>query len=141
MNRPSLLHNMSAPPKSVIEHHAPPPEGRATLFRLPADFRTSDPCAVLTRIDGRTWAGDEKKAEAELRRRLNDHAARLPYPPAVLVTLNAESVDYVDDPLTVCAVLAKSSDRVYLRDKEPNLDHIELRRRIVLQLPEVRKRT
>ena len=41
----------------------------------------------------------------------------------------------VGDLLAVYTVLAKSSDQVYLRDKEPNLARIESGRRVVLRLP------
>jgi hypothetical protein len=59
----------------------------------------------------------------------------LPFPPAVLVAGKADGPETINDLLAICAVLAKSSDRVYLRDKEPNLARIEPGRRVVLQLP------
>ena len=66
---------------------------------------------------------------------MNEYAARLTLPPAVLVTDAAEAAEPVGDLLAVYAVLAKSSDRVYLRDKEPNLARIEPGRRVALRLP------
>ena len=70
-----------------------------------------------------------------MRRRVNEYATRLALPPAAIITDAAEEAEPVDDLLAVYAVLAKSSDRVYLRDKEPNLARIEPGRRVVLRLP------
>jgi hypothetical protein len=66
---------------------------------------------------------------------VNEYAARLALPPAVVVTDAADAAEPVDDLLAVYAVLSKSSDRVYLRDKEPNLARIVSGRRVVLRLP------
>ena len=74
-----------------------------------------------------------------MRTLLNGQAARLPLPPAALVAGSAEEATAVEDLLTVCTVLAKSSDRVYLRDKEPNLSRIAPDRRVVLRLPPARE--
>ena len=105
------------------------------LFRLPPGVRKSGPSGLLARLTGRRWTRGDAEAEAELRRRVNEHAARLPLPPAELIADSADEANLVNDLLAVYAVLAKSSDRVYLRDKEPNLAHIEPGRRVVLRLP------
>jgi hypothetical protein len=84
---------------------------------------------------GRSWTGDDAAAGAELRRRVNECAARSALPSAALVTDAADAAEPVDDLLAIYTVLAKSSDRVYLRDKEPNLERIEPGRRVVLRLP------
>ena len=135
MNRPALLHNMSAPPRTVILHKAVASMGRTLLFRLPAEVSNLGPEGLLAQLTGERWTGGDTAAGTELRRRVNEHAARLALPPAVLVTDAAVAAEPVDDLLAVYAVLAKSSDRVYLRDKEPNLARIEPGRRVVLRLP------
>ena len=135
MNRPALLHNMSAPPRTVILHKALAPTGRTLLFRLPPGVRNAAPEVLLAQLTGECWTGGDAAAEAELRRRVNEYAEQSALPPAVLVTDAAEAAEPVDDLLAVYAVLAKSSDRVYLRDKEPNLARIEPGRRVVLRLP------
>ena len=135
MNRPALLHNMSAPPRTVILHKALAPTGRTLLFRLPPEVRNDGQEGLLAQLTGEPWTGGDTAAGAELRRRVNEYAARLALPPAVLVTDAAEAAEPVGDLLAVYAVLAKSSDRVYLRDKEPNLARIEPGRRVVLRLP------
>jgi hypothetical protein len=135
MSRPALLHNMSAPPRAVIQHKAAAPVGRTMLFRLPPDLPNTGPEVLLAQLTGRSWTGGDAAAAAELRRRVNECAAQLALPSAALVTGAADAAEPVDDLLAVCAVLAKSSDWVYLRDKEPNLARIEPGRRVVLRLP------
>jgi hypothetical protein len=105
------------------------------LFHLPPEIPNTGPEGLLAQLTGRSWAGGAAAAGAELRRLVNAYAARSALPPAVLVTDAADAAEPVDDLLAVCAVLAKSSDRVYLRDKEPNLARIEPGRRVVLRLP------
>jgi hypothetical protein len=135
MSRPVLLHNMSAPPRTVILHKAVALTGRTLLFRLPPEAQNTGPEGLLAQLTGEPWSGGDATAGAELRRRVNEYAARLTLPPAVLVMDTADGADPVDDLLAVYAVLAKSSERVYLRDKEPNLTRIEPGRRVVLRLP------
>ena len=96
-----------------------------------------DPAALLQRLDGKRWRGTPEEAERELRRRLDEHAGALPFPAAVLVSDRATGAeDGSGDLLTACAVLAKSSGRVYLRDKEPNLANIRSGRVVVIQIPQ-----
>jgi hypothetical protein len=126
---------MSAPARTVIRHEAAAPAGRTLLFRLPSGVRSSRPGRLLARLTGSRWTRTDTEAEAELRRRLNECSARLPLPPAVLVAGQGSEAEPVDDLLAIYTVLAKSSDRVYLRDKEPNLARIQPERRVVLRLP------
>jgi hypothetical protein len=135
MSRPALLHNSGAPPRTVIVHKAVASAGRTLLFRLPPEIPNAGAEGLLEHLIGSRWVGGDAAAGAELRRRVNEYAARLALPPAVLVTDAADAAEPVDDLLAVYAVLAKSSDRVYLRDKEPNLARIEPGLRVVLRLP------
>ena len=135
MSRPALLHNMSAPPRMVIQHEAAASAGRTLLFRLPPEIPNTGPEGLLAQLTGRSWTGGDAAAGAELRRRVNECAVQLALPPAALVIDTADASEPVDDLLAIYAVLAKSSDRVYLRDKEPNLARIEPGRRVVLRLP------
>jgi hypothetical protein len=130
---------MSAPPRTVIQHTAATLAGRTLLFRLPPGIRSSRPGRLLAHLTDSRWTRTDTEAEAELRRRVNECAARLPLPPAVLVAGHGSEAEPVDDLLVVYTVLAKSSDRVYLRDKEPNLARIHPERRVVLQLPGINK--
>ena len=125
---------MSVPPRTTISHEAPRNHRRRIAFRLPeGEFTASD---ILARLDGTTWAGTSDDADRELRRRLNQHAATLSYPRAVLVAGRLDdAIEFPSDLLTICAVLSKSSARVYLCDKEPNLSNLRGGHTIVLQFP------
>src|SRR5689334_3676721 len=136
MERAALLHNMSLMPRTVITHRPPGPRARQIAFRLAPEI-DPDPAALLQRLDGKPWSGTPEEAGTELRRRLQAHAAKLPFPAAVLVSGHAACAgDGSDDLLTVCAILAKSSGNVYLRDKEPILARIRKDRVVVLHIPD-----
>ena len=135
MSRPALLHNSGAPPGMVIRQKGAAFSGSTLLFQLPPAVGNARPAELLAHLTGCQDSGMDGDIEAELRRRVNEHAARLPLPPAALVAGSADGAQPVEDLLAIYAVLAKSSDRVYLRDKEPNLARIEPGRRVVLQLP------
>ena len=134
MERAALLHNMSAPSRTTISHKAPRQTSRWISFHLPAGAWSAP--TILARLDGIAWPGTADAAERELRRRLNRHAATLPIPAAVLLFGRRPAAsERVPELLTICTVLAKSSERVYLRDKEPNLANLRGGRTVVLQLP------
>jgi hypothetical protein len=136
MESPALLHNMSAPSRTTIAHQAPRGSRSLMVFRLPDGEWT--PSAVLERLDGTAWAGSPEDAERELRLRINRHALTLPYPPAALLGGRpADATGYASNFLTICAVLAKSSTRVYLRDKEPNLSNLSDGRIALMHFPEM----
>ena len=60
-----------------------------------------------------------RAAEEELRRRIQARALELALGPVVAVTTQVRDGDIeCTDLLTIMTVLAKSSSRVYLRDKE-----------------------
>lgn len=136
----NLLHNMSAPPKTVI--YSPAGDGlkhtRRIVFRLPDDWEGTSPGSPV-KLPEKPGL-DEAAAEHELRDRLNAAGAALPLPATALVSDRVETEDELcDDLLAVMAVLSKSSDHVYLRDKEPNLSSIIPGRRVVLVFPAERR--
>lgn len=125
---PTLLHNMSAPPKATINHPGSRPKQRGLWFELPpatiGSERTHSPVELASRL-GLGPFESAHEAERELRRRVNAHAATLPFPPACVVTSQRNlAVEEVTDFLTIITVLAKSSGHIYLRDKEPNFDRV-----------------
>jgi hypothetical protein len=133
-----LLHNMSAPPRTVIDH----PGGdrrviaHGVVFALPLADPPPLAADLLSRLDGRPCTLPTAEAEAELRRRLRAHVPKLPLPPAAVVTSRTVPGDEeCRDLLSTLAVLARSSDHVYLRDKEPNLAALRPGRRVVLLVP------
>ncbi len=79
--------------------------------------------------------------ESALRRLLDTHARTLPFPAAAIVTDKVETADeHCTDLLTIATVLSKSSGHVYLRDKVPNLGQVTPDRRVVLIVPEERRK-
>jgi hypothetical protein len=138
--RAGLLHNMSAPSKTVLSHTGQSLGGRVTfglpLLSLAPPYNAVD---LLGLLDGRTaeHAITQADAEARLRARLDAHARSLALPPAAAVAPrgDGELTSICQDLLTAMTVLAKSSEHIYLRDKEPILDGIRPDRWVVLILP------
>jgi hypothetical protein len=135
ISRMPLLHNMSAPSKSTISFEAPKHRvlGKGVIVALPYDFPELTPKHILRllRQDTRT-----KQPEAVLTKLIEDRAKELPLPPVVAITDQARDGDTeCEDLLTILTILAKSSSRVYLRNKTPNLQSIASGRRLVLILP------
>jgi hypothetical protein len=130
----TLLHNMSAPPRTVLRHAAASrrPGCRGLVFQMRPDITDTSPAALL-RLLGEE-AGDD--AGHRLRQRIEEHVRTLALPAAAAVARQPLPGDSrCTDLLTVLAVLAKSSGHVYLRDKEPNLAALRPDRRVVLLVP------
>jgi hypothetical protein len=125
---------MSAPSKLMISH-----TGRPTGWRLGFGLASGNPPrALLASIGGDPHGLTTREVERELATRLNAHAATLALPSAAAVAPAGELGQQVDeclDQLTILTVLAKSSDHVYLRDKEPILPLLDRGRRVVLIMP------
>jgi hypothetical protein len=133
---------MSCAPRAQIQHRSPfrRQAGRGVVFEVPSGLN------LLAQLLGPSGPGSlpfssDEDAERELRDRLDGHARTLPFPAATLVTDRAEPEDeHCRDFLSIAAVLAKSSGRVYLRDKVPNLNQIKPGRRVILIVPGERQR-
>ena len=145
-----LLHNMSAPPKSVVRYQglsslAKPTGtqnnilqeggfGAAVRFTLPPDWIGLEPAALLTRLQQaqpgegpakrRTTARRTGAADAsqQLAALINQRAQDLTLPDgcAVIASLPTHPVLW-PDPLAALAVLAKCTGTVWLRSKTPSL--------------------
>jgi len=134
---PDLLHNMSAPANTTISWNAPAHRafGFGIVVSLPDTCKAARASGLLQLLDGGKRRS-AKAAEDELRRRIQARAVELPLPLVAAATAQARDGDVVcTDLLTIMTVLAKSSSRVYLRDKEPNLASIVPGRRLVLIVP------
>ena len=145
-----LLHNMSAPPKSVVRYQglsslARPAGtqnsilrdggfGATVRFTLPPDWIGLEPAALLARLrqaqpgvgpaKRRTTArktGPEDPAQ-QLAALINQRAQDLTLPDgcAVIASLPTHPVLW-PDPLAALAVLAKCTGTVWLRSKTPSL--------------------
>ncbi len=133
----SLLHNMSVPSKTTIVYKGPTDgETKQIIFCLPSSIGICTPAAILSLLAGEKR--DSTNTAQELRSLLNQQALLLPFPAVVLVqTEHVDPLATVEtDLLNICTVLSKTSDRVYLRDKEPNLTNIRPGRRIALLIAE-----
>jgi len=146
----SRLHNMSAPPKSVVQYgglsamhflpQAPVVSGlqasdlrpMALRFELAGDC-SADSLSQLLRSLGVT---PKRAAQAQLDALIDARAAELPLPPgcAVIACQPGHRVIW-SDLLSVLAVLAKCSDTLWLRDKNPSLSSALSRRRVSLLVP------
>ena len=145
-----LLHNMSAPPKSVVRYQglsslaAPSwPQhnvlqdggfGAAVRFTLPLDWLGLEPAALLARLEQaqtgmarparRSAARKTGTADAaqQLAALINQRAQDLTLPDgcAVIASLPIHPVLW-PDPLAALAVLAKCTGTVWLRSKTPSL--------------------
>ena len=145
-----LLHNMSAPPKSVVRYQglsslakpAGPQNnilqdggfGAAVRFTLPPDWIGLEPAALLARLQQsqpgvgpparRPAARKTGTADAaqQLAALINQRAQDLTLPDgcAVVASLPTHPVLW-PDPLAALAVLAKCTGTVWLRSKTPSL--------------------
>ena len=145
-----LLHNMSAPPKSVVQYgglsamhflpQAPVVSSLQTSAVRPMALRfelagdcSADSLSQLLRSLGVT---PKRAAQAQLDALIDARAAELPLPPgcAVIACQPGHRVIW-SDLLSVLAVLAKCSDTLWLRDKNPSLSSALSRRRVSLLVP------
>jgi hypothetical protein len=131
------FHNMSGAPRTVITQAASPRFATTTgvLVRLPEGIKGTPAEALLESL-GITGSFTRRTARTRLCQLINERALALPLPPAALISDQATGKDRTEgDLLTICAVLSKSSNRIYMRDKEPNLSAILPSRRLILLIP------
>jgi hypothetical protein len=153
-DRSQLLHNMSAPPKTVVKYSglgqirdsaaagAPGTNGGAksgaTIFGTPARFvippkLTGESHAAIMRDLGLGTVSDPERRLIDL---VNDRADELPLPDGCAVIPTLESYRIVwSDVLSTLAILAKCSDTIWLRDKNPAFNAAFLRRQATLLVP------
>lgn len=152
----NLLHNMSAPPKSVVtyaglsalatkrqpggsgltsvSYAGTQSYGTALRFVLPEAFRGADAATVLALLGITPEPGRDPARQliACIKRR----ALELPLPEGCAV-IKAEKHHPVlwDDPLAALAVLTQSTDTVWLRGKSPTLSAASQRDTLSLLVP------
>ena len=164
-----LLHNMSAPPKTVVKYAGleglakqsgpggsgvtglkytnPVINGLAVRFVLPTEFIGQDPEKVLRllKIDR---SDQFLTAESQLVALINHRADELPLPEgcAVMAVNDCHGVIW-PDALSALAILTKCTDSIWLRSKTPSLASIKGKPSLSLlvpplftnQLPKVKK--
>lgn len=146
----SLLHNMSAPPKSVVQYGGlsqlvqgqPGSAGSkrwmlvsgalAVRFDLPGELSACNATEWLRHLGVKPQRG----APAQLDALIDARARELPLPPGCAVIACQPSHRRIwTDPLSVLAILAKCSDTLWLRDKNPSLSSAQVRGRVSLLVP------
>ena len=150
----SLLHNMSAPPKSVIKYTGLAglatkrgfggsgvgtlkfaPEnvyGSFIAFRLPKGMRVRSAALILERL-GKEAGPDAEETLLEL---IERRVMELPLPDGCVVKLCERShTSPWPDPLAALAIITKSSTNVWLRGKAPRLSLLGNRSSVSLLLP------
>jgi hypothetical protein len=159
MNEQSTwLHNMSAPPKSVVKYSGlsdlftkngpggtgictlkfagAMATGRAIRFSLPEKLRGASVEEILRFLDAKNMSRTPDSALKHLQALVNDRARELPLPPGCAVVRTSPDHPSVwPDPLSALAVLSKSTDTVWLRDKTPALSLAVQRTAISLLVP------
>jgi len=155
---PSLLHNMSAPPKSVVKYSGlsglmtelgPGGSGVAAvtyrnreLFGEPVRFVLQEAFDGATPIEMLRLLGiapediRQNAASRQLITLINRRAAELPLPEGcAVIPANGKHPVLWDDPLAALAVLSKSTDTVWLRGKTPALSTASRRGPVSLLVP------
>lgn len=152
--RSQYLHNMSAPPKSVVAYagirslakasgasdmgvaatrfNGADTFGAAIGFCLPAGMPRSGSSAILDYLDVKPGSHPEKQLCALIDQRARD----MPLPDGCLV-LPATSARFViwSDALSVLAILAKCSASVWLKAKSPSVHAALARREVSILVP------
>lgn len=154
----SLLQNMSAPPKSVVKYSGlsslktpgslgtpkgtTPKDavmhqyGRAIRFSLPAELAGAAPEAILRYLGVAQDKLPHSSPASQLRSLINKRAAELPLPPGCAVIRSSEQHPVLwGDTLATLAILSKSTDTVWLRDKTPTLSPAVTRGAVSLLVP------
>ena len=142
----ALLHNMSAPPKSVVKYSGlsslvgSPAQANAGVFgtpvrfALPANLLGKTPAYILRHLGVELLHA--KDAAQQLDLLINARAQELTLPEGCAVIPAASTHPLIwPDTLSALAVLAKCSDAIWLRGKQPALCGALKRRQVTLLVP------
>ena len=153
-DRAALLHNMSAPPKSVMKYSGlanlattlgPGGSGVAGIkfnnkgvfgksirFVLPDDLEVTSPTDILRYLEVNPTHDPKRK----LIGLINNRANELPLPGAcVVIPVHKYHEQIWLDVLSTLAILSKCSDHLWLRTKDPSLKAALNRRHASLLIP------
>ncbi len=153
-----LLHNMSAPPKSVVRYSGlsglakqtgPGGSGVTSLrysntqhygtyirFELPARIKLDSPAEILAGLGLASKNPSADSVAQNLLELINQRASDLPLPEGCAVVKSQPSHETIwHDPLSALAVLTKCTDTVWLRAKTPMLAKLSTQRSVSLLIP------
>lgn len=154
----ALLHNMSAPPKSVVRYSGlsglaqqsgPGGSGVTSLrysnagqhgscvrFALAAHLNLDSPTEILASLGLAQESTSADSAARQLVQLINQRAAELPLPEGCAVAKSLQSHETLwPDPLAALAVLTKCTDTVWLRAKTPTFSKLTGQRYVSLLIP------
>ncbi len=156
MEAGQLLHNMSAPPRSVVKYNGLSTEALTTgfgssektggpcsdhdvfgcfiTFRLPVNLRRCGAKTILKRLDMELGS----TPEVTLLHLIEARAKELRLPDACVVV--PTKIDHPcpwTDPLAILAVITKSSANIWLRSKTPRLSVLRKVSAISLLVPPI----
>jgi hypothetical protein len=155
---PALLHNMSAPPKSVVRYsglsglvrQSGPSgseetslrysnvgqHGSCVRFEWAAHLPIDNPGEILASLGLAHESTSADSAARHLVQRINKRAAELPLPEGCAVVKSLQLHEMLwPDPLAALAVLTKCTDTVWLRAKTPTLSKLTGPRCVSLLIP------
>lgn len=111
--------------------------GRGIVFELPEDL-ACDPARLLKKL-GEQPGKNPGDAEKRLAALIEENSRKMVLPPAALVAREVVKGDSASSSLIdIVTVLAKSSGKLYLQNKSPNVKSIGQVRRVVLVIPPTR---
>ena len=154
----ALLHNMSAPPKSVVRYSGlsglaqqsgPGGSGVTSLryrnvgqhgscvrVELAAHLKLDSATDILACLGLAHGSTSADAATRHLVQLINQRATELPLPEGCAVVKSLQSHEtFWSDPLAALAVLTKCTDTVWLRGKAPTLSNLAQRRNVSLLVP------
>ena len=152
-----LLHNMSAPPKTVVKYEGlegltkqsgpggsgvtgikymnPKVFGQTVRFLLPKEFCEQEPENIL-KLLGISYNSKFSNATEQLVAMINQRAKELPLPEGcAVIKTDAMQAEIWTDALSVLAILTKCTDTIWLRSKSPSLAGARTKRTVSLLVP------
>ncbi len=152
-----LLHNMSAPPKTVVKYAGlegltkqsgpggsgvtgikymnPRVFGQAVRFLLPQVFFEQEPENIL-KLLRISHNSKFRNATEQLTALINQRAKELPLPEGcAVIKTDATHTEIWTDALSVLAILTKCTDTIWLRSKTPSLAGARAKRTVSLLVP------
>jgi len=153
----SLLHNMSAPPKTVVKYSGlaglskqtgpggsgvtslkymnPQVVGQVVRFLIPEKYFQQEPEKILELLRI-TYDSKSISAAEHLTALINQRAKELPLPEGcAVIKTHVSQPEIWTDALSVLAILTKCTDTIWLRSKSPSLVSAKTKRTVSLLVP------
>ena len=152
-----LLHNMSAPPKTVVKYSGleglskqtgpggsgvtslkymnPKVVGQVVRCLIPDEYFKQEPEKILELLRI-TYDSKSISAAEQLTALINQRAKKLPLPEGcAVIKTDVSQPEIWTDALSVLAILTKCTDTIWLRSKSPSLVSARTKRTVSLLVP------